>query len=425
MNKKHAQSALVPRLRFREFQTTPAWRKRAIGELLAETTRAVQMSDDEEYSLVTVKRRYGGVVFRERLKGGMIKVKSQFLVQRDDFLISKRQIVHNACGVVPVELGGSIVSNEYSVLRAKPGCDIRFIEYFAQQPCVSRSFLKSSVGIVIEKMLFKLDWWLAREFLFPQREEQSKIAACLGSLDDLIVAEGRKLEALREHKKGLMQQLFPRPERIEDGVKIPAKAQPGLRFPEFQDSPEWAESTIGSRCESFTGGTPDTTRKECYGGPIPFIRSAEIGSETTAQFLTEEGFDSSAAKKVGRGDVLVALYGANSGDVALARVDGAINQAILCLRPEGSKAFLYHYLAQKKAWILATYLQGGQGNLSGDIVKSVPLHFPSPEEQDTVADCLSSLDAIIAAQAETLDALRTHKRGLMQQLFPLPDGSAS
>jgi type I restriction enzyme S subunit len=201
----------LPRLRFPEFRQT-AWAQRSIGDLLQESSRPIDMDNDANYSLVTVKRRYGGVVPREVLKGKSIKVKSQFLVKTNDFLISKRQIVHDACGLVPPDLNGSIVSNEYAVLTPRKGCNITFFNYFAQQPCVSKSFLDSSVGIVIEKMLFKLDSWLRFEFLFPTVEEQRRIADCLSALDARIVAETNKLAALKTHKQGLMQQLFPSPE---------------------------------------------------------------------------------------------------------------------------------------------------------------------------------------------------------------------
>jgi type I restriction enzyme S subunit len=193
---------------------------------------------------------------------------------------------------------------------------------------------------------------------------------------------------------------------------------PKLRFPEFRNRPGWDDTTVGSQCTGFSGGTPDTTRKEFFGGSIPFIRSAEIGQETTQLTLTEAGLSNSAAKVVNRGDVLVALYGANSGDVALAQVNGAINQAILCLRPVGSSPFLYQYLSARQKWIIATYLQGGQGNLSGDIIKSVPFLIPSLAEQQKIADCLTSLDELIAAQGRKVAALSAHKKGLMQQLFP-------
>jgi type I restriction enzyme S subunit len=95
------------------------------------------------------------------------------------------------------------------VLTAKNGCDIGFFNYFTQQPCVSESFLQSSVGIVIEKMLFKLDWWLKLAFPFPSFAEQQRIADCLSSLDARLAAQVRKLNVLKTHKQGLLQRLFP------------------------------------------------------------------------------------------------------------------------------------------------------------------------------------------------------------------------
>ncbi len=198
----------APRLRFPEF-VNKAWESKPVGTLVCNTERPIVMDDETEYALVTVKRRYGGVVARKILKGKAISVKSQFLIEANDFLISKRQIVHNACGLVPAELAGSIVSNEYSVLTANDGCDIKFFNYFTQQPCVSDSFLQSSVGIVIEKMLFKLDWWLKLVFPFPSFAEQQHIAACLSWLDARLALQVQKLERLKQHKQGLLQQLFP------------------------------------------------------------------------------------------------------------------------------------------------------------------------------------------------------------------------
>jgi type I restriction enzyme, S subunit len=198
----------APRLRFPEFANT-AWESKTLGTLVSDTERPIVMDDEKEYRLVTVKRRYGGVVTRKVLKGKAISVKSQFLIEANDFLVSKRQIVHDACGLVPAELVGSIVSNEYSVLTAKNGCYIEFFNYFTQQPRVSESFLQSSVGIVIEKMLFKLDWWLKLAFPFPSFAEQQRIADCLSSLDAQLAAQAQKLSVLKTHKQGLLQQLFP------------------------------------------------------------------------------------------------------------------------------------------------------------------------------------------------------------------------
>lgn len=121
---------------------------------------------------------------------------------------------------------------------------------------------------------------------------------------------------------------------------------------------------------------------------------------------------------VKRGDILIALYGANSGEVALSKIDGAINQAILRLRHETNNVFVYHYLTHMKNWIVSKYIQGGQGNLSGQIIKAVKLYFPKPEEQEKIADCLSEVDIMITAQSKKIEQLKTHKKGLLQGLFP-------
>ena len=189
------------------------------------------------------------------------------------------------------------------------------------------------------------------------------------------------------------------------------KLIPELRFPEFASEGEWEGKELRELFNSFSGGTPSTSDKGYYGGEIPFIRSAEIAKEKTELFLTEEGLNNSSAKLVNKGDLLVALYGANSGDVAISRINGAINQAILCMKSEYSNTFTFNFLSFKKNWIVSRYIQGGQGNLSGEIVRSIRLLFPKREEQQKIAACLSSLDELIAAHKEKLGALKDHKKG--------------
>lgn len=192
---------------------------------------------------------------------------------------------------------------------------------------------------------------------------------------------------------------------------------PTLRFPSFTE--EWEEKTLGEVFKTYSGGTPDTTKKKTYyGGTIPFIRSAEINKEETELFLTQEGLENSSAKLVNKGDLLVALYGANSGDSAIAKINGAINQAVLCLQSENSNVFVQNFLLHNRELIIQKYLQGGQGNLSGEIIKSIRVPFPSSKEQQKIAACLSSLDDLITAAVERLEGLQQHKKGLLQRLFP-------
>ncbi len=112
--------------------------------------------------------------------------------------------------------------------------------------------------------------------------------------------------------------------------------------------------------------------------------------------------DNSAAKMVEVGDLLLALYGATSGDIAISKIKGAINQAILCIRTKQNKKFVESVWNKHVARLLQTYLQGGQGNLSADIVKNIPFYFTNIEEQNKLARFISLLDQRIAAQTKSL-----------------------
>ena len=159
----------------------------------------------------------------------------------------------------------------------------------------------------------------------------------------------------------------------------------------------WEQRKVGEVSESYSGGTPSVGVKEYYGGQIPFIRSAEINSEITELFLTEEGLKNSSARLVAVGDILYALYGATSGEVGRARLKGAINQAILAIKPhtDYDSEYLAQWLRKSKHSIIETYLQGGQGNLSGTIVKELSVDFPSLKEQKAIGDFFRQLDNLI------------------------------
>lgn len=149
--------------------------------------------------------------------------------------------------------------------------------------------------------------------------------------------------------------------------------------------------------DSYSGGTPSVGVKEYYGGQIPFIRSAEINSEITELSLTEGGLKNSSARLVDVGDILYALYGATSGEVGRARLKGAINQAILAIKPHAcyDSEYLAQWLRKSKHSIIETYLQGGQGNLSGTIVKELSVDFPLLKEQQAIGNFFSQLDHLI------------------------------
>jgi type I restriction enzyme S subunit len=190
---------------------------------------------------------------------------------------------------------------------------------------------------------------------------------------------------------------------------------PQLRFTEFEG--EWEKKKLGDICSFFSGGTPTSTRKEYYIGNIPFIGSGNIYDISVDKYISEKALKNSSAKIVKEGDILYALYGANSGDVAISQLSGAINQAILCIRTEEEKKFLFQVLSHKKESIVRTYLQGGQGNLSAQIVKKLKIGFPNKQEQQKIANFLTAIDKRIQTIEKKKILLEHYKKGVMQQLF--------
>ncbi|PWA05605.1 restriction endonuclease subunit S [Flavobacterium psychrotolerans] len=183
------------------------------------------------------------------------------------------------------------------------------------------------------------------------------------------------------------------------------------------DYPEWEIKKLGDIAKFYSGGTPLTTKRQYFGGKIPFIRSGEINSSTTEQFITEEGLKKSSAKLVETGDILYALYGATSGEVGISKINGAINQAVLCIKSNENHFYIYSFLKFKKENIIKTFLQGGQGNLSADIVKNISLPIPTLEEQTKIANFLSSIDEKIEKMEQELAELKSYKKGVMQLIF--------
>ncbi len=196
---------------------------------------------------------------------------------------------------------------------------------------------------------------------------------------------------------------------------------PDIRFKGFAD--DWEQCKLGDITTSYSGGTPTVGIKEYYGGDIPFIRSAEINSEYTELFITEKGLNSSSARLVSKGDILYALYGATSGEVGRAKLKGAINQAILAIRPIDNydAEYLTQWLRKSKQRIVETYLQGGQGNLSGSIIKALIIDFPKYEEQKQIGVFSCHLDNLIALHQKELEKLIDIKKSMLINMFPQGD----
>lgn len=234
--------------------------------------------------------------------------------------------------------------------------------------------------------------------------EQQKIAECLSSVDEVIAAQARKLDALKTHKKGLMQQLFPRE----------GETQPRLRFPEFQNAGEWEVKRLGDIAEVAASGDLDAATFS----PEP---SEEHRFPIYSNAVEKEGiYGFSSVARYPANSVTITARG-TLGRAFLRTTDFVgIGRLIVVSKFTGKAApnFL------KECWdhlAVIPHEVTSIPQLTAVAARATALPFPSLPEQHRIATCLSSLDALIAAETQKHSALHRHKRGLMQQLFPSPE----
>lgn len=338
-----------------------------------------------------------------------VSVLDYHIVNPDDIVYTKSPLKASPFGIIKCNKGQSgIVSTLYAVYTPKESVLPSYVEdYFALDSRLNR-YLKPIVRIGAKHdMKVSNSAVLEGEVSFPSLSEQKKIADFLSAYDKKISLQKERVETLKEQKKGLLQKMFPK-----KGETVPE-----LRFPGFTG--DWEQRKLGEISDSYSGGTPTVGIKEYYGGQIPFIRSGEINSDYTELFITKDGLKNSSARLVSKGDILYALYGATSGEVGRARLNGAINQAILAIKPSAGYdcEFISQWLRKNKQNIVETYLQGGQGNLSGTIVKDLVVQFPTLPEQEVIGTCFASLDNLIALHQRKLETMQEIKKGLLQQMF--------
>jgi len=404
-------SSVVPKLRFPEFRDAPGW-STPRGDTLFDSINNRNAAPG--LPVLAITQEYGAIP-RDQIDYHVSvteqSVASYKEVCEGDFIISLRSFQ----GGIEYSRYHGICSPAYVILRRKgKGTDHFFRRLFKSDRFIQQ-LTRNIEGIRDGKMI-SYEQFSEQLLPVPNPREQQKIADCLDSLDDLIVAEGRKLEALRQHKQGLMQVLFP-----QSGETVPR-----LRFPEFEDAPEWRVAPLGDLFDMATGGTPDRSRSEYWDGEVPWVTTSIVDFnviESTKEFISEAGLSNSAAKVFPKRTVLMALYGQGKtrGKVAMLGIEAATNQACVAILPSDDidPRFVFLNLGGRYEEIRAVSNSGGQQNLSQALVRDLLFAYPeSRVEQERIADCLTALDNQFAAQARRLDALKRHKMGLLQKLFP-------
>ena len=399
-------SHLVPKLRFPEFREAGEWEERLVGDVFKVTrgeVLAMPLVRDSRsnetpfpvYSSQTKNRGLAGY-YSEYLYEDAITWTTDGANAGDVNYRTGKFYCTNVCGV--------LINNDGQANL----CTAELINSVSRQHVSFVGNPKLMNG-VMSKIAVP----------FPKPAEQQKIADCLGSLDDLIAAEGRKLEALRQHKQGLMQQLFP-----QAGETVPR-----LRFPEFEDAGPWEQLTIDEAAD-FKNGYAFKSETYVESGDFQIVtignvQEGRLDLESTKSIATLPR-DIQNHQILKPADILVSMTG-NVGRVCLVPVDGLLlNQRVGKLIPRRIDHDFFFQMLSRNEFRSAMQLAaagGAQRNVSAGEIKSFAFARPvDPKEQRGIADCLSPLDTQIAAQVRKLDALRQHKQGLLQHLFPSLDG---
>ncbi len=413
----------MPKLRFPEFRKAPEWEEKRL-EAFADLYKGkgiskADISPDGQIQCIRYGELYTsyGEIIETVLSATNLPASELFFSKRNDVILpssgeTKEDISTASCVMLDdIALGGDL-----NVIR----CDQcgKFISYYLNGQ-KKKEIAKIAQGDTVVHLYVKQLKQL--EIALPKPLEQQKIADCLSSLDELIFTESRKLDALASYKKGLMQQLFP-----AEGETVPK-----LRFPEFRNAPAWKKEPLG-KSYKLRGGYAFKSENFDVSG-IPVIRISNIPIETDvidiSQCVYHAQINNAQNFTVKYRDLLIAMSGATTGKTAVyqERQEAYVNQRVGLFKAKSNEHY-YPFLCQ---WVKSDSFSkqldkllapGAQPNISPSEIESIEFSVPKLYcEQQKIADCLASLDELIAVQTEKLDGLKNFKKGMLQQLFPAVD----
>ncbi|MDP2785698.1 MAG: restriction endonuclease subunit S [Sulfurimicrobium sp.] len=376
----------VPELRFPEFLDAGEWEEKQLDEVANFAKAKIPLSELTVQNYVSTENilpDFAGITHANRLPP--TGAATAFLV--GDILISNirpylKKIWHS-------EFDGG-ASNDVLIVRAKKSINDKYLSFVLINDFFINYVMTGAKGVKMPRG----DISLIEQFGVPlpaSSKEQQKIADCLSSIDELVAAQTQKLATLKTHKKGLMQQLFP-----AEGETLPK-----LRFPEFRDAGEWEEKRLGDICVYVSSGKDGNDAEGCY---ELYGSTGIIGKSPNASYEGEF--------------ILVARVGANAGQMARAKGKFGVTDNTLVISLSSPANLCFIFMALENFNPRKLVFGSGQPLITGGQLKEVILRLPETSEQQKIANCLSSIDELIAAQAQKLTTLKAHKKGLMQQLFP-------
>ena len=406
MSKDHK---ILPKLRFPEFESDGEFREKSLGyfcDYWNGSGNESGVTEDGQYLLISLN----SIDIEGNLKSDMKRVPStDNSLKKGDLVMVLSDVAHgNFLG-----LSAIIPDDNYVLNQRMAGLGIK--DFSEIDPKYLRLFINGNQKYFKRQGQGSSQQNLSKgsvidfPVLVPTRLiEQQKIASCLSSLDELIAAHNDKLDALKDHKKGLLQNLFP-----QEGENVPK-----VRFPEFEEDGEWIETTLEQVADYENGKAHEKDIDE--NGDYIVVNSKFISTEGETVKYSDTAFC-----PANLGDILMVLSDVPNGK-AIAKcfyVDEenrySVNQRICRITATDCDSRFLFYIMDRNAYFLSFDDGVKQTNLRKSDVLEFPFRIPTdPVEQTKIASCLSALDELITAQQEKIAQLQQHKKGLMQGLFP-------
>lgn len=400
MTKEKDIKTVVPTLRFPEFRDAEGWIIKPLSEILDYERPDNYIVTDTNYCkegtpVLTANKSF--VLGYTEENYGIYEDLPAIIF--DDFTVDKKY----------VDFPFKVKSSAIKILKPKNKNNLRFA--YELMNCLR---FEAS-----EYKRYYITSYQTQMISSPKLVEQEKIADCLGSLDDLISAVADKIEALKGHKKGLMQQLFP----------ANGKTTPVLRFLEFQNAGEWNKKILSDVCKLVRGPFGGALKKEIFveDGYAVYEQSHAIHGDMNAfrYYITEDKFNELIRFAICPNDIIMSCSGTLGKFAVIPNgyKKGVINQALLKLSTKKDNDYrfikLLLELPGNQEQLLSESAGGAIKNVASvGQIKEMSLCIPKPKEQQKIADCFASIDDLITAQSNRLEQLKAHKKGLMQQLFP-------
>lgn len=395
----------TPRLRFPEF--TGEWKEQSFGELYEKHNVKNDLSFGVD-KIISVANMY---YKSDAAVGDDEYLKTYNVFRLGDIAYEGHKSANFAYGrFVENTIGDGIVSHVFDVYSpiSSDHC-IDYWKYAINYERIMRPILeKSTKQSTMMNNLIGKDFLKQKTFV-PSLPEQQKIASCLSEMDNLITAQDKRVEALKEKKKGLMQRLFP-----QNGEKTPQ-----LRFPGFEG--EWEYVNGNELFESISNKN--------HNSDLPILALTQDQGAVPRDMINYKVIVSDksvAGYKVVEVDDFIISLRSFQGGIEYSRYKGLCSPAYIVLRKKSKELCSDFYRIYFKSF---DYIQKLNKNLEGirdgkmisyGQFSEIKLPNPSFDEQQKIASCLTELDELIASESEKEEALKNHKKGLMQQLFPQP-----